>query len=119
MASGKRRFQLRQYLEQIPHQPDVRNLEDRCLAVLVDGHNRAGVLDAGQVLDRAADADGHVQVRGDDLAGLADLQLVGHVAGVDRGARGADGGRSEEHTSELQSIMRITYDVYCLNKTKT
>src|SRR3546814_1112175 len=26
--------------------------------------------------------------------------------------------RSEEHTSELQSIMRISYAVYCLNKKK-
>src|SRR3546814_8425576 len=25
--------------------------------------------------------------------------------------------RSEEHTSELQSLMRITYAVFCLNKT--
>src|SRR3546814_6649632 len=24
--------------------------------------------------------------------------------------------RSEEHTSELQSLMRITYDVFCLKK---
>src|SRR3546814_6603705 len=28
------------------------------------------------------------------------------------------GGRSEEHTSELQSLMRISYAVFCL-KTKT
>src|SRR3546814_10033831 len=26
--------------------------------------------------------------------------------------------RSEEHTSELQSLMRITYAVFCLTKTK-
>src|SRR3546814_6835773 len=26
--------------------------------------------------------------------------------------------RSEEHTSELQSLMRITYAVFCLNKKK-
>src|SRR3546814_4455743 len=26
------------------------------------------------------------------------------------------GGRSEEHTSELQSLMRISYAVFCLNK---
>src|SRR3546814_6673286 len=26
------------------------------------------------------------------------------------------GGRSEEHTSELQSIMRTSYDVFCLKK---
>src|SRR3546814_9967179 len=27
--------------------------------------------------------------------------------------------RSEEHTSELQSLMRISYAVYCLDKKKT
>src|SRR3546814_4934454 len=26
------------------------------------------------------------------------------------------GGRSEEHTSELQSLMRISYAVFCFNK---
>src|SRR3546814_1319078 len=28
-------------------------------------------------------------------------------------------GRSEEHTSELQSLMRISYAVFCLNKKNT
>src|SRR3546814_7861333 len=28
----------------------------------------------------------------------------------------ADGDRSEEHTSELQSLMRISYAVFCLKK---
>src|SRR3546814_7852051 len=28
------------------------------------------------------------------------------------------GGRSEEHTSELQSLMRISYAVFCLNTKK-
>src|SRR3546814_4913874 len=28
------------------------------------------------------------------------------------------GGRSEEHTSELQSLMRISYAVFCLKKQK-
>src|SRR3546814_3172926 len=32
-----------------------------------------------------------------------------------RKAAGA-GGRSEEHTSELQSLMRISYAVFCLKK---
>src|SRR3546814_9551131 len=32
--------------------------------------------------------------------------------------RGA-GGRSEEHTSELQSLMRISYAVFCLKKKTT
>src|SRR3546814_2245968 len=29
-----------------------------------------------------------------------------------------DGSRSEEHTSELQSLMRISYAVFCLKKKK-
>src|SRR3546814_1550167 len=36
------------------------------------------------------------------------------------GARfAARGQRSEEHTSELQSLMRISYAVFCLKKTNT
>src|SRR3546814_5909321 len=31
---------------------------------------------------------------------------------------GPDGARSEEHTSELQSLMRISYAVFCLKKKK-
>src|SRR3546814_6268487 len=30
-----------------------------------------------------------------------------------------DSGRSEEHTSELQSLMRIPYAVFCLTKNTT
>src|SRR3546814_9360748 len=33
-------------------------------------------------------------------------------------AKLANGGRSEEHTSELQSLMRISYAVFCLKKKK-
>src|SRR3546814_5261820 len=40
--------------------------------------------------------------------------LVG--LGVIEDRRAAD--RSEEHTSELQSLMRISYAVFCLQKTK-
>src|SRR3546814_2671634 len=32
--------------------------------------------------------------------------------------RRTEGGRSEEHTSELQSLMRISYAVFCLKKKK-
>src|SRR3546814_4544694 len=34
-------------------------------------------------------------------------------------ARGQDEARSEEHTSELQSLMRISYAVFCLKKKTT
>src|SRR3546814_1686660 len=36
------------------------------------------------------------------------------AAGAQRGQ-----GRSEEHTSELQSLMRISYAVFCLKKKNT
>src|SRR3546814_7838420 len=37
----------------------------------------------------------------------------------DHAPRGEAGDRSEEHTSELQSLMRISYAVFCLKKKKT
>src|SRR3546814_9609683 len=45
---------------------------------------------------------------------------LGLVDGALRlGQRGVRGRRSEEHTSELQSLMRISYAVFCLtNKQK-
>src|SRR3546814_9551416 len=36
----------------------------------------------------------------------------------DRRAVVGDAGRSEEHTSELQSLMRTSYAVFCLKKKK-
>src|SRR3546814_4371906 len=47
-------------------------------------------------------------------------QQVGLVA-VSESRAGLDErlARSEEHTSELQSLMRISYAVFCLKKTKS
>src|SRR3546814_3377801 len=43
--------------------------------------------------------------------------LLQEVADVHpRVATGIEIGRSEEHTSELQSLMRISYAVFCLKK---
>src|SRR3546814_1310202 len=39
-----------------------------------------------------------------------------HLAGDGCGNRPIEPGRSEEHTSELQSLMRISYAVFCLKK---
>src|SRR3546814_5800494 len=36
--------------------------------------------------------------------------------GCRRGGKNYPHGRSEEHTSELQSLMRISYAVFCLKK---
>src|SRR3546814_4959434 len=50
--------------------------------------------------------------------GSQDKTLDRLVAAVDflRIAGQPDGFRSEEHTSELQSLMRISYAVFCLKK---
>src|SRR3546814_7688980 len=53
--------------------------------------------------------------------GLFEVCLQGRE-GPRQGSHPADHhivGRSEEHTSELQSLMRISYAVFCLQKTKT
>src|SRR3546814_8969001 len=51
-------------------------------------------------------------------AGVASLLLTHLAPGSDADARVADAARSEEHTSELQSLMRISYAVFCLKKKK-
>src|SRR3546814_3109073 len=64
----------------------------------------AGELDhfAGLHVVEAVDA-GHAVADRQHLADLGDIRLVA---------------RSEEHTSELQSLMRISYAVFCLKKKK-
>src|SRR3546814_1462238 len=42
----------------------------------------------------------------------------GRVQSGCTGNAGRGPGRSEEHTSELQSLMRISYAVFCLKKKK-
>src|SRR3546814_3656416 len=43
---------------------------------------------------------------------------VPHPGGRSRRTAGRRSPRSEEHTSELQSLMRISYAVFCLKKKK-
>src|SRR3546814_9196170 len=98
-------------------------------------------LHAGEVDDHLLEVQQYLQ------AALADLRLIGRVGGVparilqhvaldDAGQEGAVVAhadhrvhdrvaighaaqvRSEEHTSELQSLMRISYAVFCLKKKK-
>src|SRR3546814_5024773 len=94
----------------------------------------------GQRLDQHGGLDRHVQ-RADDACALqrlrrAEFLAQGHQAGhfgfgdVDLAAAVIgqrdvadhivfaldNGGRSEEHTSDLQSLMRTSYAVFCLKK---
>src|SRR3546814_6233861 len=57
-----------------------------------------------------------------EIGGLAGRQVAEQQAGGESAEEGEQhrfGGidhRSEEHTSELQSLMRISYAVFCLKK---
>src|SRR3546814_6527229 len=77
----------------------------------------------------ASDAEAHarcLQAAGYSLAAGGLRLLAGRRRGQRRhrlrprgaGPRGGALHRSEEHTSELQSLMRISYAVFCLKKKK-
>src|SRR3546814_8407957 len=55
----------------------------------------------------------------EDIAQKPDSRLAEAVVDPDRARRHDEkiAERSEEHTSELQSLMRISYAVFCLKKT--
>src|SRR3546814_8405272 len=63
---------------------------------------------------------GHEATDEDNAAQQQVAAPVGDHAGRDdaRNVLGVDAERSEEHTSELQSLMRISYAVFCLKKKK-
>src|SRR3546814_3298294 len=52
----------------------------------------------------------------DNLAMARAVEAIVRDAGAVPATIALVGGRSEEHTSELQSLMRISYAVFCLQK---
>src|SRR3546814_4808828 len=54
--------------------------------------------------------------RNQTLGGAEGQSAQRNAAPRRRGGRGIPLSRSEEHTSELQSLMRISYAVFCLKK---
>src|SRR3546814_8653563 len=99
---------------------------DVCSSDLPPLRSRASIL--RDAADGSKRRDGH---RPDSESGLTSLvcedgcgqrgsfpYFPGQAAegGADPGSRGPAPRRSEEHTSELQSLMRISYAVFCLNK---
>src|SRR3546814_9579461 len=74
----------------LTHSPDIAPAVPRPVAAIFAGHTHCG------------------QIR---------FPFVGAISYVSRyGDRFACGDRSEEHTSELQSLMRNSYAVFCLKK---
>src|SRR3546814_6377969 len=58
------------------------------------------------------------QRRQEQRGGTGQEKRTGETKGSPRGRIGHSPIRSEEHTSELQSQMRISYAVFCLKKKK-
>src|SRR3546814_9044258 len=85
--------------------PVIERIEDDVAArriIIVRDELAAGVTDQGGFAPRLDPVEQLAQGRGLAAAGRADHRHV----------------RSEEHTSELQSLMRISYAVFCLKKKK-
>src|SRR3546814_6788613 len=73
-----------------------------------------GTLVPGLALETARVAWGAtgLEVEAPSAAGPQGVRVAGRLVPTDQR------GRSEEHTSELQSLMRISYAVFCLKKKK-
>src|SRR3546814_8915785 len=96
-----------------------------CLFIIDTGYEKNAVLEARKlgipvvaVVDSNNDpAPIDYVIPGNDDATRAIKVYAQCLADAIIEARGVN--RSEEHTSELQSLMRISYAVFCLKKKKT
>src|SRR3546814_3940632 len=79
-------------------------------ALLIPGSPRVAILRGTAMLTDDATARASFEVQGKVPL------LATRVDDVEIGLRASAALRSEEHTSELQSLMRISYAVFCLKK---
>src|SRR3546814_6300507 len=86
-------------------------LDSRASAILGDPRHR----DISEIGERIAERRQLPVEHREDLGPILGIDHIvdAIIAMDDAGAR-----RSEEHTSELQSLMRISYAVFCLKKKK-
>src|SRR3546814_6358164 len=95
--------------------------DDHALVVVGLDDREAGDVAAAHILERFHRP---LDVLRPDIQAVEDHQVLAppghHQTAVDHVAEvaGIEPARSEEHTSELQSLMRISYAVFCLTKKK-
>src|SRR3546814_5199218 len=96
--------------------------EKFCIAFICHGAGEAGLACAGRAVEQHPS--GRIDTQALEQFRIAEGKLYhfaklingfGHPANIIIGDIGA-AMRSEEHTSELQSLMRISYAVFCLKK---
>src|SRR3546814_2662589 len=86
---------------------------DRIVSVLTREHGKVravakGVRKTKSCFGARLEPPTHIQLQ--LYEGRSELHIVDQAETIDH--------RSEEHTSELQSLMRISYAVFCLKKKK-
>src|SRR3546814_1255399 len=100
---------------------EVRRVGDREADRLTDEEGHEGDVEPAQPqrdnTDQAADKGRQDAAGQQPQPGIDPVVELAQRRGV--GADGDEAGRSEEHTSELQSLMRISYAVFCLKKKTT
>src|SRR3546814_2429251 len=78
--------------------------------------NRSGAL--ARAAERGLELSGEQRAAFERVTDGRGLGIVVGYAGTGKSAMLGVARRSEEHTSELQSLMRISYAVFCLKKKK-
>src|SRR3546814_3964993 len=91
--------------------PELRRVEPRICDLLV-------AIPLGEILTQVLAQLHSMRLRIARVARELLRQLIEPSRGFRIGFRQSQGIRSEEHTSELQSLMRISYAVFCLKKKK-
>src|SRR3546814_4158529 len=89
----------------------------RDLVKAIAAHTDVDAKTVDAVLKGFTDVTTHVVAKGEPVAitGFAKFAKVERAARMGRNPATGEA-RSEEHTSELQSLMRISYAVFCLKK---
>src|SRR3546814_2364215 len=101
-----------------PYTTLFRLYRDQCVGVLRDGHGRPGRHRRPCDLRRGGERGGRQAVLPDGVQRTGGGRRHRLLVLAGGGASGGAVARSEEHTSELQSLMRTSYAGFCLIKNK-
>lgn len=105
--------QLRHDLEQVAHDAVVSHTEDRSGFVLIDCDDALRILHTSSVLDRTGDAQGHIDLGMDRLAGLTHLVVSAQPASVGNGTgctHNAAAQRSSQLLCQLDALVDVLAD---------
>src|SRR5262245_43716391 len=102
-------YHRRHDLEEIAGYPEVGNLEDRRLGILVDRHDRPRSLHADEVLNRSGNAEGNIELWRNGLPRAPNLAIHRQPAGIADRTRGGNLGthRLRELLDELQMFLAL------------